>query len=202
MKENLNGFGFNYGRTCKRWDKEDQEPWCYVGFDTTCPDRKKDVVEVSNAQGQPEKVSQYYSAYACVNNKQYGLLRSYRNQCQTLVGINALLLVTLNILSLPMLILIFKFLVNRCGDHFAVDDQFNVQFSSDEENDDFEIGGDEENNPSLRKKTPLKSALKKPAVPATEPDDVNPKSFSTAKSDVAKETDDAEDRSESVTNPS
>lgn len=42
-------------------------------------------------------------------------------------------LVTLNFLSLPMFTIVTKFVINRCGDAFVVTQQFEVEFSSDEE---------------------------------------------------------------------
>jgi hypothetical protein len=29
----------NYGSSCKRWTEDTEASWCFVGFDTTCPDR-------------------------------------------------------------------------------------------------------------------------------------------------------------------
>eukprot|EP00427_Karlodinium_veneficum_P060319 CAMPEP_0169391100 /NCGR_PEP_ID=MMETSP1017-20121227/47788_1 /TAXON_ID=342587 /ORGANISM="Karlodinium micrum, Strain CCMP2283" /LENGTH=146 /DNA_ID=CAMNT_0009493717 /DNA_START=39 /DNA_END=480 /DNA_ORIENTATION=- len=98
-------------------------------------------------------------------------MKSYQDRCQGYIAGTIFLTVTLNIVSLPMLIIVFKFLMNAV----SLDDQFNVQLSSDEENDDFEIGADEEVEADSREGQPLKSALKKDRSPKAKSDDVQEK---------------------------
>lgn len=133
-----------YGSDCRKWNIDDELPWCYVGWDSTCPDAVKAISEIKIGSHwgdmAPKFMHQFKSNYYCVKSKQQKVAHSSKDYCQTVVGISFFALILLNVASLPMAVVVFKFLIRRCGDHFAVATQFNPYFSSEgDTDDDFEV---------------------------------------------------------------
>lgn len=144
-----------YGTFCQKWDNKDVLPWCYVGYDSVCMDRRKDVVQIVGKESQTNHMHQYYSAWPCVREQQKIITRSTQDICQTFVATTVLVLWLLELASVPMIIIVSRFLRQRCGDYFAVQDQFHMEFSSGS-NDDFEVAEGEPQN--RRKKASQRGA--------------------------------------------
>jgi len=135
-----------YGTDCHKWNKADTQPWCYVGYDSICPDREKISGNIlipahRRAPTIPGSVSQYKSTFACVSQVQNEAILTKKDRCQVYVALPVTLLGLLTIASLMMIVVVYKFLIRRCGDHFAVEQQFEAYFSesSGEEADDFDV---------------------------------------------------------------
>lgn len=126
-----------FGNRCKIWTKEDKVPWCFVGFDSACSDRKLYTLSQDDFLTPPlhlSDVSQFYSYLPCnkaIREQAEHLCQSWKVGILSIIGI-------LTILSLVMVPVICLFVGNRCGDMLEVTDEFAVQFSSDSE-DDFNV---------------------------------------------------------------
>jgi len=131
----LQGNSLNYGATCERWHDNDPNKWCYVGYDTMCPDRTKrtETWGYQDGRADPEQRIQYKSYVACSKEEQEGLVPSSQTRCKNVSVVLDLLLIFSVILYLPKVVILFKFLSNHCGDEFDAEKQFAVIFSSDEE---------------------------------------------------------------------
>jgi len=150
----------NYGRNCQMWDRNDIAAWCFVGFDTLCPDRTDCFIgsscygdrddetlsqdgileQVRNGIGQRKKMvignfNQYKSWIPCQKPE---MLIAER-QCVFKRNAVGVLMVTLTLLSIHMVAVVFIFIQNRCGDPVQIESQFIVEFSSDESEDDFDV---------------------------------------------------------------
>jgi len=130
----LEGNSLNYGRTCKKWRNNDEMEWCYAGYDSTCPDRNKQA-EQWVGKNRKTQWMQYESALPC-DNRQTEIRDSAKAWCwQISMPTQTLLSITV-FLYIPMVVIMFKFLNNRCGDECNLDDQFAVILTSDEESED------------------------------------------------------------------
>lgn len=133
-----------YGSSCQKWHLEDTSPWCFVGYDSVCPDREKVLAKENFSSAKWSQinapVAQYKSTYHCVAKDESDKIKKVKDKCQLTVATPLIIFILLNIVSLPMSIIVLKFLARRCGDHFAIEAQFDAFFSSDEESgDDFEV---------------------------------------------------------------
>eukprot|EP00421_Protoceratium_reticulatum_P059291 CAMPEP_0168507880 /NCGR_PEP_ID=MMETSP0228-20121227/78100_1 /TAXON_ID=133427 /ORGANISM="Protoceratium reticulatum, Strain CCCM 535 (=CCMP 1889)" /LENGTH=831 /DNA_ID=CAMNT_0008524983 /DNA_START=15 /DNA_END=2509 /DNA_ORIENTATION=- len=132
----------NYGGSCKKWKSTDPLSWCYVGFDSNCPDRflKKKMWVSKDMPEVPTVRMQYKSFLPCQKEEQVNIIEYAEEVCYDMLRIVEALLIFVLILSVPMLVILFKFLSNRCGDEFEAEQQFAVVLSSDDEEED--DGGD------------------------------------------------------------
>lgn len=120
----------NYGSSCKAWNTDDPEKWCNVGFDSTCNDRF-----LPEAMDNKVAVNLYRSAMPCDLKQKLAVGSKAKETCTIIRVLSLLMLVMLNALGVPMTMIIFTFVKNRCGDEFEADTQFEVKFSSDSETD-------------------------------------------------------------------
>lgn len=64
-----------------------------------------------------------------------------QNACTILVALGIFFLGVLNAFGIPMISVVYKFIVNHCGDGFENEDQFHVSFHTNaSEDDEFEVG--------------------------------------------------------------
>lgn len=130
----------NRGRDCREWNNGEPE-WCYVGYDSTCPDRTHAETESREVSAITSilEISQFASRIPCEQHVRRSsatsLLDAAMGRCSTICSIIIVLLLALMLLKVPLLIIMGKFLQNRCGEHFEAEAQFTVEFSSDEESD-------------------------------------------------------------------
>lgn len=143
----------DFGGSCRKWRTTDKQPWCYSGFDSTCPDRWKAFHEwhedptaacsdvVCSAAGKRQWM-QYQSTVACKNEEKTqwhdqweDLVIKASNACCYAKIPTGLLLSLSTICHIPMLMILFNFLSNRCGDACDVSQQFDVVTTSDDEDD-------------------------------------------------------------------
>jgi hypothetical protein len=76
----------NYGSTCRQWSKpRDTLPWCYVGFDSTCADRKQREF-FEHAEGSAtlhQMPQQFWSVLPCLDaNQQATAQAETQNRCR------------------------------------------------------------------------------------------------------------------------
>jgi len=135
LLEGVNGV-WRYGSSCERWD-EDHAEWCFVGFDSVCPDRKRISWKRSS---DVEPIHVYISYAACSQHEaEENIVKVGSGRCLLISRIAIITLILLFLFGLLMQDVVFEFLKNGCGDQF---DDFvaNVQYeaeSSDE--DEFEV---------------------------------------------------------------
>merc|ERR1711879_260301 len=63
--------------------------------------------------------------------------------CLILISITIFMLIMLNCFTLPVSLIVWKFLNNRCGDDFETQVQFEVEFSDQESSDDFDVDAED-----------------------------------------------------------
>merc|ERR1712203_1191729 len=77
----------NFGATCKKWLKDDTLPWCFVGFDSACSDRKRDHIMWENKLGvtssnMDEIPMQYSSRMPCGEEEQVEHVTLAQERCR------------------------------------------------------------------------------------------------------------------------
>mmetsp|Transcript_65549 Transcript_65549/g.145039 ORF Transcript_65549/g.145039 Transcript_65549/m.145039 type:complete len:662 (-) Transcript_65549:14-1999(-) len=117
----------NYGAECRKWHDADAWQWCFVGFDSICVDRERAGSTGSGILAQP----QYKSHLPCKRQEQIGNQKKAMKYCTRIHWFVDSTVGLLTLLSLPMTMVIFKFISNRCADEFKQEDQF-VPVSTDE----------------------------------------------------------------------
>jgi len=136
----LEGNTLNFGGTCRKWRQHDQTEWCYAGFDSTCSDRKKTAEQWVGKNGEKQWM-QYEAELPCDKENQEDLVEAARSLCLNITIPTETLFFISVLLYIPMIVIIFKFLSNRCGDECDLDDQFAVVLTSDDESEDEWAGG-------------------------------------------------------------
>lgn len=127
----------NFGAECSAWRQEDEQPWCFVGLDSTCVDARH-TTHVSSPADQWE------STFACVGETQLHYFSANVHKCQLPRYIIIRCGIALWLISCFMLGVVFVFIANQCGDHFKSVEQYAVDIQSDEESkDDFDVDHEE-----------------------------------------------------------
>lgn len=116
-----------YGVECRRWRVNDTRPWCFVGFDTTCAERRWTYRMPRFAMQNLYEVSQWKSSNPCQEHEYDAAVGS----CQVWIDSFALLTFLMLLLQVPQSVLCYVFLQNHCGDHVEMDDQFDIESWSD-----------------------------------------------------------------------
>lgn len=124
-----------WGERCRKWRTRDVRPWCFVGFDSSCADRKHEKVRPLdiNKINELSEVSQFRSSIPCTSDA----YQAAEYWCTFLKLVFLLLQAPLAFGILPMYVIIYLFLRNHCGDLVAIRPEFAVEFSDDESEDDF-----------------------------------------------------------------
>lgn len=136
-----------FGGSCQRWRRSDPHPWCYVGFDSTCASKTLQVANTLPVGGtfkypyptaekateaerltELNRISQWASPMPC----QKIPVSEAQLRCKMLVYSLETLLICMAALNMPILVILFAFLKNRCGDPLAPRSQYAVESSSDE----------------------------------------------------------------------
>lgn len=128
----------NYGGMCRRWRKSDRQRWCYTGYDSACPDRSKKSAHWGPANGIQQQWMQYEAKLPCDKEEQEELVEVASSWCKNISIPTEILLVISFVWYLPMVVILFKFLSNRCGDEFEVTGTFDIVLSSDEDEEEEE----------------------------------------------------------------
>lgn len=138
------------GYQCQKWYKDDQAPWCVVGFDSTCGDRRSHKL---NENG----VTVYISSVPCTGE----LTRQVTAEAGQLCTVTRAIMLTLDALRytflLPMFYIVVVFLMTGCSGsmpssisdlsrNFDVLDHEDLEFLSDDDlsSDDNGEEGEEE----------------------------------------------------------
>lgn len=125
----------NYGSVCRRWKTTDPWKWCFVGWDSACPDRVRD--EPTHARRSRDGANlvvpaQYRSRLPCDQRGQLEVIHEAHHRCLDTTVAATIALLAMAVVCLPMGVILFKFLSNRCGDEFKAEAQFNVVLDSDD----------------------------------------------------------------------
>jgi len=151
----------NYGESCHMWSQADKDlgkNWCFVGFDSTCPDRwisnsgdihathDDDLSPPVLTEGRRAEVKgivkQFKSRLAvdsrggskyCGNFGKKDLVKA-TSLCREVSWPAAILSLLDLVLKLPMLLILWKFLANRCMDELPVEENYDIVWSDDEDN--------------------------------------------------------------------
>eukprot|EP00933_Yihiella_yeosuensis_P004587 TRINITY_DN108961_c0_g1_i1.p1 TRINITY_DN108961_c0_g1~~TRINITY_DN108961_c0_g1_i1.p1 ORF type:complete len:716 (-),score=129.18 TRINITY_DN108961_c0_g1_i1:63-2210(-) len=145
MDSNLNVKGvkaleqnqIHFGSYCAKWHTYDKLEWCFVGYDSTCVERIRLAAPSSTSSSWPQGLPRQMSSVAtCDSNNLWERMRLREpvNHCFNLKYFMEVVFLLHMLLCMPMTVIIFKFVANRCGDTFEVEEHFAV-ISSDEESD-------------------------------------------------------------------
>eukprot|EP00913_Durusdinium_trenchii_P009409 g8843.t1 len=102
---------YNYGSYCQKWNGPNANKfnWCYVGWDSPCVDRRKSPNIQNPAYKDAEKnVPPQFWSEVC-------MLHLF--------------------LSVPMIMVLYNYIANQCGDDIQTIAQFDVMSSSDDEDE-------------------------------------------------------------------
>eukprot|EP00440_Ansanella_granifera_P009859 gb/GFBE01010685.1/.p1 GENE.gb/GFBE01010685.1/~~gb/GFBE01010685.1/.p1 ORF type:complete len:813 (+),score=153.78 gb/GFBE01010685.1/:1-2439(+) len=145
----LNQSAMNYGSHCKKWKEADPLPWCYVHFDTSCVERIRKRAPNAKNTVFPEGLPYMFSSWKACESKRNNLGESAGGRlfrakaiCENVQLAHQTVLWIQFVLTIPMFVVMYYFVSNRCGDTFIVEDHF-VAMSSDSE--DESGAGDEVN---------------------------------------------------------
>jgi len=120
---------WRYGHICKDWD-HNQEEFCFVGFDTTCPDRSGVKFAFGGTQG-----TIYSSKLPCAREKfkQTQQLRNARESCTHFTWFALCGILWFNLFCAWESLAIYYFIGNRCSDvvHLSSD-----QFAAESDDED------------------------------------------------------------------
>eukprot|EP00927_Polykrikos_kofoidii_P065762 TRINITY_DN61478_c0_g1_i1.p1 TRINITY_DN61478_c0_g1~~TRINITY_DN61478_c0_g1_i1.p1 ORF type:complete len:493 (-),score=48.65 TRINITY_DN61478_c0_g1_i1:120-1598(-) len=142
---------WSFGEKCKVWgerlggppDKNYSLPWCWAGFDTTCPDSLNterwsdnpymiDFHRVNpTTSASFETLSQFLSFQPC----QKGIRHKAKLWCHAVVHGLAVPVMLALVLTFPLIVILLSFLQNRCSDFLPHEPQFTVHFSSSDDED-------------------------------------------------------------------
>ncbi|CAE7288265.1 unnamed protein product [Symbiodinium pilosum] len=129
-----------YGSDCDIWKTSDPLEWAFVGFDTTCVERtRRAIPKVGDwPKGLPYM---FLSWTACSSNLLFdtkrndgavGALYQAKIRCTWYQIVLETFLILDLIFTLPMMVIMYYFIANRCADQLEVEQQFApVEDSSD-----------------------------------------------------------------------
>jgi len=130
-----------YGRGCGKWDKSDDAwEWCYVGWDSACPDRKRD--NLGRGEDWPPTLKPQFRSFLACNAVKLQARQMDAVQTCDAVLLGSTIVVTLYVvLALPTFFIFYKFISNEGHAYVKTESQFEVDLSSsEEEEDDFAEG--------------------------------------------------------------
>lgn len=123
------------GSECKKWDwkwKDTEKHWCFVGIDSTCPDKEFHVDLPALDDDETDSFEEFYqwrSAVVC----QKDLRDAWEETCHVRVILFRILHIVTLIVFAPLTFIVVIFLTNRCSDPVEVEVQFHVEDVSSEE---------------------------------------------------------------------
>jgi len=128
---------WKYGSFCAPWDK-DQPSWCFVGFDTSCPDRTR-VKWRPGGTGTKRSINMDVSYLACSRQKVQEIMDKVgMSRCRLTISIAIAVVVLWFFVGILMQDVAFEFMKNGCGDQVAdlsSSGQYPVEDWSDDEDE-------------------------------------------------------------------
>lgn len=115
------------GKYCSKWSDADERPWCYVGIDTTCPERTL-VWERGGLGIYIYDLQQYASYVPCQRNA----ISRAAKRCIWITGTCCALAIIVQLSRLAATSVLRGYLRNACMDVPETDHQFEVEFLSDD----------------------------------------------------------------------
>jgi len=130
-----------YGSRCNKWDNTDDTwEWCYVGWDSACPDRKRDM-RGPGADWPPNVKAQFKSFLACNGDELQVREEEAMALCEEVLLGSTVVVTIYAVLLLPTLFIFYKFISNEGHAYVKTESQFEVDLStSEEEEDEFTAG--------------------------------------------------------------
>merc|ERR1740123_217427 len=122
----------NYGSACRKWHSDDEWPWCFVGFDTICPDRhgaRKSRYSTELPKDVLNMTWQWRSQLPCEQDTQKEYVGHAASLCENVNVAMCIGLFLFFLFSLPMYVATFQFIGNRCNDFTETEEQFDVAWS-------------------------------------------------------------------------
>lgn len=154
-----------YGKSCEFWHTDDIRPWCFVGYDTVCSDRRLYYANpevYDDPVDQIEKLSQYKSSIPC----NVAFRKKATKWCHFFKYTMVFCMSLITVCSIGMVPVVCMFVQNRCGDTIVMVKQFDVDFSSDDDSDDdFDIDEPVEGAPSFQPDNSVSFDQSRPARP-------------------------------------
>lgn len=134
-----------YGSDCDIWKHTDPMEWAYVGFDTTCIERTRRVVPKNDwPEGLPYM---FLSWTACTSNMlsdtklpdgTVGGLYHVKIRCTWYQMVVETFLILDLIFTVPMMVIMYYFIANRCADNLEVEQQFAPVDDSSDSSEEFQ----------------------------------------------------------------
>jgi len=134
-----------YGSDCDIWKHTDPMEWAYVGFDTTCIERTRRVVPKNDwPEGLPYM---FLSWTACTSNMltdtklpdgTVGGLYHVKIRCTWYQMVLETFLILDLIFTVPMMVIMYYFIANRCADNLEVEQQFAPVDDSSDSSEEFQ----------------------------------------------------------------
>ncbi|CAK9056857.1 Hypothetical protein SCF082_LOCUS30593 [Durusdinium trenchii] len=130
---------YNYGSYCQKWNGPNANKfnWCYVGWDSPCVDRRKSPNIQNPAYKDAEKnvPPQFWSEVACDAAEPNERLMGASDCCENLMYVFDGVCMLHLFLSVPMIMVLYNYIANQCGDDIQTIAQFDVMSSSDDEDE-------------------------------------------------------------------
>lgn len=103
------------GHKCDHWFKDDELPWCVVGFDSVCGDREGHTIPSTG-------VKIYTSRVPCTKHMTQNVADKAGQTCR-IMQMAMLSLDSLRyLIAIPMFYMVLAFLMTRCGDQDTMND--------------------------------------------------------------------------------
>lgn len=130
---------YNYGSYCQRWNGEENKfKWCYVGWDSPCVDRRRANPHHKYKDASTFVPAQFWSEIACDADEPNKRLLGAADLCENLEYTADGVCILHLVLSVPMIMVLYNYISNQCGDDIQTVQQFAVESSSDD--DEFPAG--------------------------------------------------------------
>ncbi|CAJ1408949.1 unnamed protein product [Effrenium voratum] len=132
---------YEYGSYCEKWNGADNAfKWCFVGWDSPCVDRRR--AQQANQLYKDRVPNQFWSNIACDTDKPNVRLIEAIDKCENLEYTADGVCIFHILTSIPMIMVLYNFISNQCGDDIQTEEQFTVGDSSSDEDagDEFEPG--------------------------------------------------------------
>lgn len=125
-----------YGSRCAVWQEGTSDQWCFVGFDSSCPDRQQ--FQENPRDGWSTSLPLQFRSFLPCNSE-----KPAANQAVEACKLASMVLSGFILVQLFMYvctsIVIYKFLFAQCGDDYGCQQVFKPCFSSD--SDDYTVPG-------------------------------------------------------------
>mmetsp|Transcript_70104 Transcript_70104/g.146623 ORF Transcript_70104/g.146623 Transcript_70104/m.146623 type:complete len:734 (+) Transcript_70104:302-2503(+) len=130
----------NWGESCGEWNSDGGKSWCFVGFDSPCADRRGAGTYGKTNPAISSMPLQYKSELPCMDEQQQSEAKDtarFRCSIGRFFVWSGLCMQMLS--RFVVIFLIHIFISKRCTDHIKVEEQFEVTFSDEDMDGDWDL---------------------------------------------------------------